>query len=74
LAGNFPLRFFNRLGAVEVDPDTVCNKAGHSVLQLIFGDSLLGFDPRTQKDANCIIVWGANPSSTAPHVHRFLAQ
>jgi anaerobic selenocysteine-containing dehydrogenase len=71
LAGNFPLRFFNRLGAVEVDPDTVCNKAGHSVLRLIFGDSLLGFDPRTQKDANCIIVWGANPSSTAPHVHRF---
>ena len=29
---HFPLRFFNRLGATEVDPDTVCNKAGHVAL------------------------------------------
>jgi anaerobic selenocysteine-containing dehydrogenase len=29
IAGNFPLRFFNSIGATEVDPDTVCNKAGH---------------------------------------------
>jgi anaerobic selenocysteine-containing dehydrogenase len=70
LAGNFPLRFFNRLGAIEVDPDTVCNKAGHLALQLVFGDSLIGFDPRTEKDSQCILVWGANPSSAAPHVDR----
>lgn len=70
LAGNFALRFFNRLGAVEVDPDTVCNKAGHMALQLVFGDSLLGFDPRTERDSNCILVWGANPSTAAPHVNR----
>jgi anaerobic selenocysteine-containing dehydrogenase len=70
LAGNFGLRFFNRLGAVEVDPDTVCNKAGHMALQLVFGDSLLGFDPRTEKDSKCILVWGANPSSAAPHADR----
>lgn len=69
IAGAFPLRFFNRIGATEVDPDTVCNKAGHAALQLIFGDSLTGFDPRTAKDANCILVWGANPSSSAPHAH-----
>ncbi|HAJ63034.1 MAG TPA: dehydrogenase, partial [Cyanobacteria bacterium UBA8543] len=70
IAGAFPLRFFNRIGATEVDPDTVCNKAGHSALQLIFGDSLNGFDPRTAKDAACILVWGANPSASAPHAHK----
>lgn len=70
IAGFFPLRFFNRLGATEVDPDTVCNKAGHVALEMIFGDSLTGFDPRTAKDAACILVWGANPSSSAPHAHK----
>ena len=70
LAGHFPLRFFNRLGAIEVDPDTVCNKAGHVALQLIFGDSLLGFDPRTEAHSDCILIWGANPSSAAPHVDK----
>jgi anaerobic selenocysteine-containing dehydrogenase len=70
LAGNFPLRFFNAIGATEVDPDTVCNKAGHAALQLIFGDSLSGFDPRTAEESQCILVWGANPSTSAPHVDR----
>lgn len=70
IAGGFPLRFFNRIGATEVDPDTVCNKAGHTALQMIFGDSLNGFDPRTAKDAACILVWGANPSACAPHAHK----
>ncbi|WP_338834477.1 molybdopterin-containing oxidoreductase family protein [Bradyrhizobium septentrionale] len=71
LSGNFPLRFFNSIGATEVDPDTVCNKAGHAALQLIFGDSLTGFDPRTISDARTIMVWGANPSTSAPHVDRY---
>jgi anaerobic selenocysteine-containing dehydrogenase len=70
LAGNFPLRFFNAIGATEVDPDTVCNKAGHAALQLILGDSLTGFDPRTASESKCILVWGANPSTSAPHVDR----
>lgn len=70
ITGFFPLRFFNQLGATEVDPDTVCNKAGHVALQTIFGDSLEGFDPRTAKDADCILVWGANPSASAPHAHK----
>lgn len=70
IAGTFPLRFFNRIGATEVDPDTVCNKAGHVALQMVLGDSLTGFDPRTAKDANCILIWGANPSSSAPHAHK----
>lgn len=70
IAGTFPLRFFHRLGATEVDPDTVCNKAGHEALGYVFGTSMHGFDPRAAKDAQCILVWGANPSASAPHVHK----
>lgn len=52
LAGNFPVRFFNRLGATEVDPDTVCNKAGHDALRMMFGNSFFGFDPAREKTPN----------------------
>lgn len=69
LAGWFPLRLLNRIGATEIDPDSVCNKAGHTALENIFGDSGIGFDPRTSKDAACIMVWGANPFASAPHQH-----
>ena len=69
IAGTFPNRFFNYIGATEVDPDSVCNKAGHEALQRMFGVSTFGFDPRTAADSRCVIVWGANPSASAPHVH-----
>jgi len=65
----FGLRFFNRLGATEVDPDTICNKAGHVALDYVYGSSLDGFDPRTARESGCILVWGANPSASAPHQH-----
>ncbi len=64
---HFPMRFFNRLGATEVNPDSVCNLAGHIALGYVYGDSMTGFDPRTAKDSRCIMVWGANPSTAAPH-------
>lgn len=70
IAGWFPIRFFNRLGATEVDPDTVCNKAGHVVLADMFGTSLTGFDPEQLPNAGCLMIWGANPSHSAPHMHR----
>jgi anaerobic selenocysteine-containing dehydrogenase len=70
IAGVFPLRLFNRIGATEVDPDTVCNKAGHAALQLMYGESTRGFDPRTIDATKCLMVWGANPSASAPHVHQ----
>ena len=70
IAGGFPGRFFNRLGATEVDPDTICNNAGHAALGYALGTSTVGFDPRTAKDAECIVVWGANPSASAPHAHK----
>ncbi len=65
----FPQRFFNRLGATEVDPDTICNKAGYEALAYLYGTSDDGFDPETARDARCILVWGANPSASAPHQH-----
>jgi anaerobic selenocysteine-containing dehydrogenase len=68
IAGNFPTRFFKRLGATEVDPDTVCNKAGHEALGYALGASFIGFDPRMARDASCVLVWGANPSAAAPHI------
>lgn len=69
IACNFPMRFFNRLGATEVSPDTICNDAGHAALGYVFGTSTVGFDPRSARDAACIVVWGANPSASAPHAH-----
>jgi anaerobic selenocysteine-containing dehydrogenase len=69
LGYDFPTRFMRRLGAREVDPDTICNKAGHVALEYLYGTSLDGFDPRSARDAACILVWGANPSASAPHQH-----
>jgi anaerobic selenocysteine-containing dehydrogenase len=69
LAGTAPMRFFNRLGATEVTPDTICNMAGHVALRYLYGSSLDGFDPRAAEDAACILVWGANPHASAPHAH-----
>jgi anaerobic selenocysteine-containing dehydrogenase len=65
----FGMRLMRRLGATEVAPDTICNDAGHVALGYVYGDSLDGFDPRTAADAGCILVWGANPSASAPHQH-----
>ncbi len=70
IAGGFPARFFNRIGATEVDPDTVCNKAGHQALGYTLGSSSTGFDPRTARDADCLVIWGANPHASAPHAHK----
>ena len=39
----FPLRFFNRLGVTEVDPDTICNKAGYEALGYLYGADDDGF-------------------------------
>jgi anaerobic selenocysteine-containing dehydrogenase len=70
IATAFPARFFNAIGATEVDPDSVCNKAGHVALNWTIGDSCAGFDPRAAQTAACILVWGANPFASAPHMHK----
>ena len=71
IAGGFPSRFFHRLGASEVEPDSICNMAGQVALGYLYGTAYLGFDPRTAKDSACVMVWGANPSASAPHAHRY---
>ena len=48
----------------------MCNMAGHVALDYAIGTSVIGFDPRTAKDAHSIVVWGANPSASAPHQHK----
>jgi anaerobic selenocysteine-containing dehydrogenase len=69
LAGIAPMRFFHRLGATELTPDTICNMAGHVALRYLYGSSVDGFDPRAAEDAACIVVWGANPHASAPHAY-----
>ncbi|TDQ80458.1 anaerobic selenocysteine-containing dehydrogenase [Dongia mobilis] len=70
IAGGFPQRFFHRLCASEVDPDSICNAAGHAALGYLIGTGSDGFDPRMAEQADCIMVWGANPSASAPHRHK----
>ncbi len=67
LAYSFPMRFFRRLGATEVNPDTICNMAGHVALDYVYGTSVTGFDPRTARDTSCVMIWGANPAHSGPH-------
>ena len=71
IAGGFPMRFFNRIGASEVEPDSICNAAGHKALEYIYGSSSTGFDPRSIRDAACALLWGINPSASAPHFHKY---
>ena len=70
IAGGFPQRFLNRLGAGEIDPDSICNAAGHLALQYMYGTSTEGFDPRMASRAKSIVIWGANPHASAPHQHK----
>ncbi len=42
--------------------------AGHVAWGLLFGTSAVGFDPRTASDSSCLLIWGANPSHSAPHM------
>ena len=70
IAGGFPQRFLNRLGASEVEPDSICNAAGHAALGYMYGTGSEGFDPRMAKDATAILIWGANPHASAPHQHK----
>ncbi len=72
LASGFPNRFVNAINASEVDYGTICNRSGFVALDLLFGSATRyeGFDPRTAKDAACIVLWGANPAHSGPHAHK----
>ena len=70
IAGGLPMRFFNRLGASEVVPDSICNLAGQIALEYMYGSAVTGFDPRTAADSACLLLWGVNPSASGPHAHK----
>jgi anaerobic selenocysteine-containing dehydrogenase len=70
LGNMFPMRFFNAIGAAEVEPDSICNLAGHIALDWVTGNAVKGFDPRTARDTKCLVVWGANPHASAPHAYK----
>lgn len=70
LAYLFPTRLMHKLGASQVDYSTICNAAGTVAWELLYGGAHMGFDPRTAKDSSCILLWGANPSHSAPHMHK----
>ena len=53
IANQFPMRFFNHIGATEVNPDSICNLSGHVALGYVLGESATGFDPRTAKASTC---------------------
>ena len=70
IACQFPNRFFHRYGATEIEPSTICDKAGHVALGAMYGTSGEGFDPRTLAQAKTLLLWGVNPSHSGPMTDR----
>jgi anaerobic selenocysteine-containing dehydrogenase len=65
-------RFFNRLGASELDR-TICSSAGTAGVRYTVG-ARLSADPETIPLARLVLIWGANPASTHPHFIPLLQQ
>jgi anaerobic selenocysteine-containing dehydrogenase len=65
-------RFFNRLGASELDR-TICSSAGSAGIRYTLG-ARLGADPATIPQSRLVLIWGANPASTHPHYIPLLQQ
>lgn len=65
-------RFFNRLGASELDR-TICSAAGSAGVRHTIG-ARLGADPEAIPQARVILVWGANPATTHPHYIPFIQE
>lgn len=67
LAREFPLRFFNAIGATGVVPSSICHSAGLAALDYVFGSGADGVDPRELARAETILLWGINPHHSSPH-------
>lgn len=63
-------RFFNRLGACELER-TICSSAGEVGVNYSIG-ARLGADPEMIPEAKLALIWGANPASTHPHYLHWL--
>ena len=55
---------------VKLAPDTICNSAGHAHGNCYTANLVKDLIRGPQQDTNCILVWGANPSHSAPHAHK----
>ncbi len=63
-------RFFNRLGASELER-TICSAAGMEGVRYSLGANK-GADPESMVHARLILIWGANPATTHPHYIPFI--
>ncbi|GAC1369942.1 MAG: molybdopterin oxidoreductase family protein [Ktedonobacteraceae bacterium] len=65
-------RFWNRLGACGLER-AICGYAAEEAVHLTIG-ARLAPSPEDLVHSKCILIWGSNPASTAPHVVPFLRQ
>ena len=69
----FPNRLFNILGASEVDPDTICNAAGHVAWTLLFGSSIQAMPLALASSSLSVTVCGEAPAASAlPSTRAFI--
>jgi len=66
--GEFPQRFFHRIGASLLDK-TICASAGTTALLHTLGASV-GMDVERFVDARLILIWGSNPIASNLHFWR----
>jgi anaerobic selenocysteine-containing dehydrogenase len=59
-------RFFNRLGASQLDR-TLCSSAGKHGIKATLGGSV-GMDPERFEESKLILLWGANPIVSNLHL------
>ena len=67
LAGVFPNRLWNAIGASKTD-HSVCSKSGHVGISLHYGSSH-GLQPESLLFRKTIVYWGFNAAVSAVHIH-----
>lgn len=65
-------RFWHRLGASRLKR-AICGYAAEEAVLLTLG-ARLAPPPDALLQSKCILIWGSNPASTAPHIMPFLRQ
>ena len=66
---HFPIRFSIDWAPPRSTRTRFATWPAHVALDYVYGSSMTGFDPRTSKDSECILVWGGNPSTAGPHTN-----
>ncbi len=66
LAGAFPQRLWNAIGATQTDW-ALCSSSGHEALSLHYGRSY-GLAPIELLSMNLVVFWGFNAAVSSPHM------